>query len=138
MLVSVTALANKQQPGGLQYVVSVCGHCAAPLMQVEFAAIADSSTGGGGLPRPGGRFMTSRGGDGAAIWDRITPAQRQSRHPSAVRSSDPLSSSCDISTGPATANSRHCQHSDDKQANWGVSANYDVITITNPVRWRKT
>lgn len=31
---------------------------------VDFAAIADSSVGGGGLPRPYGRFSAARNGDG--------------------------------------------------------------------------
>ena len=37
---------------------------ALPTASVDFAAIADSSVGGGGLPRPYGRFSAARNGDG--------------------------------------------------------------------------
>eukprot|EP00798_Chlamydomonas_sp_ICE-L_P002802 gene2802-12677_t len=37
----------------------------------DFNAIADSSVGGGGLPRPFGRFTASRCGDGKALWERL-------------------------------------------------------------------
>ena len=42
-----------------------------PTQSIDFAAIADSSVGGGGLPRPYGRFSAARNGDGTAIWERL-------------------------------------------------------------------
>lgn len=44
------------------------------LTTIDFAATADSSVGGGGLPRPYGRFTAARGGDGNAVWERLPPA----------------------------------------------------------------
>mmetsp|Transcript_12279 Transcript_12279/g.26489 ORF Transcript_12279/g.26489 Transcript_12279/m.26489 type:complete len:507 (+) Transcript_12279:123-1643(+) len=43
------------------------------LTQLDFQAIADSSVGGAGLPRPYGRFGAARNGDGTAVWERLPP-----------------------------------------------------------------
>lgn len=42
-----------------------------PTQSIDFEAIADSSVGGGGLPRPYGRFSAARCGDGTAVWERL-------------------------------------------------------------------
>lgn len=44
------------------------------LQVMDFASIADSSTGGGGVPRPYGRFTAARGQNGTATWQRLPPA----------------------------------------------------------------
>eukprot|EP00873_Tetraselmis_striata_P006762 jgi/Tetstr1/427026/TSEL_017231.t1 len=38
--------------------------------QIDFEAIADSSVGGNGLPRPYGRFIAHREGNGLSMWER--------------------------------------------------------------------
>ncbi len=43
------------------------------LQSLDFTSIADSSTGGGGVPRPYGRFKACRAGDGNATWQRLPP-----------------------------------------------------------------
>lgn len=43
------------------------------LHSVDLAVIADSSTGGAGIPRPYGKFVAPRGGDGRAMWSRLPP-----------------------------------------------------------------
>lgn len=45
------------------------------LQNLDFAAIADSSVGGAGLPRPYGRFNAGRMGDGTAMWERAPPSR---------------------------------------------------------------
>jgi hypothetical protein len=45
----------------------------------DFQAIADSSVGGGGLPRPYGRFVAARCGDGTALWERLPPGRTPER-----------------------------------------------------------
>ena len=47
---------------------------------VDFVAIADSSTGGNGLPRPYGRFGAARHGDGTAVWERSPPEKTLEWH----------------------------------------------------------
>ncbi|CAG9463282.1 unnamed protein product [Pedinophyceae sp. YPF-701] len=42
-------------------------------LALDLQAIANSSTGGNGLPRPYGRFLAPREGNGLAIWERLPP-----------------------------------------------------------------
>jgi len=49
-----------------------------PTQSIDFSAIADSSVGGGGLPRPYGRFSAARNGDGTAIWERLPHEKKAS------------------------------------------------------------
>ena len=43
------------------------------LEALDLTAVADSSTGGGGIPRPYGKFIAQRQGDGRALWQRLPP-----------------------------------------------------------------
>lgn len=46
-----------------------------PTLQcLNFASIAESSVGGGGVPRPYGKFSAARAGDGNATWQRLPPS----------------------------------------------------------------
>ncbi|KAG2450516.1 hypothetical protein HYH02_005017 [Chlamydomonas schloesseri] len=46
-----------------------------PALQcLNFASIAESSVGGGGVPRPYGTFNAARAGDGNATWKRMPPS----------------------------------------------------------------
>jgi hypothetical protein len=42
---------------------------------IDFDAIADSSVGGNGLPRPYGRFIAHREGNGLSMWQRLPNAR---------------------------------------------------------------
>mmetsp|Transcript_15716 Transcript_15716/g.43964 ORF Transcript_15716/g.43964 Transcript_15716/m.43964 type:complete len:415 (-) Transcript_15716:153-1397(-) len=46
--------------------------------EIDFDAIADSSVGGNGLPRPYGRFIAGRDGNGLSMWQRIPPVRPDS------------------------------------------------------------
>eukprot|EP00798_Chlamydomonas_sp_ICE-L_P007847 gene7847-1052_t len=48
-------------------------HASVVPTSMDFQAIADASVGGGGLPRPYGRFTAGRAGDGTAVWERLPP-----------------------------------------------------------------
>jgi len=43
--------------------------------RTDFQALANSSVGGNGLPRPYGRFLAAREGNGLAVWERLPPYQ---------------------------------------------------------------
>ncbi|GLI65514.1 hypothetical protein VaNZ11_009065 [Volvox africanus] len=43
------------------------------LQALDFISIAVNSVGGGGVPRPYGRFQACRAGDGNATWERLPP-----------------------------------------------------------------
>ena len=49
------------------------GQESAPTVRTDFAALANSSVGGNGLPRPYGRFLATREGNGLAVWERLPP-----------------------------------------------------------------
>ncbi|GAX75470.1 hypothetical protein CEUSTIGMA_g2913.t1 [Chlamydomonas eustigma] len=61
---------------------------AGPTVSVDFEAIADSSVGGGGLPRPYGRFSAARLGDGTAVWERLPLSSLGEEQKSPVSSSE--------------------------------------------------
>jgi len=60
-----------------------------PLQELDFQAMADSSVGGSGLPRPYGRFIGERAGDGKALYERRPTRRAASWHAKVFGMQDP-------------------------------------------------
>jgi len=73
------------------------GQESAPTVRTDFAALANSSVGGNGLPRPYGRFLATREGNGLAVWERLPPYEVQAQLRASQSGSGPPSPGRNIS-----------------------------------------